>query len=658
MPRMISLSKSGLFLKWAIRLLVVFGLLGFLGLGALNAYFSSDRILSQIKREVGKNFPEWDIRFQSAGLGLSGPLPRLVLEIGRIELRGEKHCRDWNLKADRIQVGFSWKYLLRGIVQIRPIKFEGVFAAIQELEGCEAEKKVALVAGGVLAKASDEKSEAPSLPEAAGPLSEAFSEPLFSSLSLDRAQVVYNGFDIEVKNLITGSYFPGRRIPFKAEVSFFAAENHRARPHLHVDVLWGKDEGRIKADGKWREGVVSFEGEWKKRDFRLQGQFQHLPLFELMHALNGRSERQSPMPYQSAWLSCRMVFEKNEAGNVFHSQLDACGITGELGEVTAGKIVVDHRKTRPSVFYSNFDVELKKVQVEKILKSLRIDMLGGVLADYGTLDAKMKVDRFGRLELIGQVRDVIVSFSNQGVRGRQKVPLIEGKFFYDKERVSGQLLRMTLENGSFEGGMSFNFNKSFSQGALQVNISQIQFDPTIQGLLSDGLIQPMAIFGKLSVENDVLTKWGGVIGTDLIENENYRLQGVKVQSEFQNGRLHLNVRSASGFIKKNSPLFQWLRPVFRKDPARGEKVPWRGLAGELLLRDRATVRWSKGRLIAGEVPLTLESEGEWTKDGVISGWIKGRPSGSGAKAEQWSIEGSAKKPELLPEYKDLKKLAK
>ena len=123
--------------KWIFKLLLLSICVIAVALGAMNAYFSKQRLLVQARTEIARAFPGWTIDFEAAGIGLGGTLPRLALKLKKIHLMGMVQCRNWDVTAEQLQIHFAWKHLLRGMVQIGPVVFENIKADVQSSVNCQ-----------------------------------------------------------------------------------------------------------------------------------------------------------------------------------------------------------------------------------------------------------------------------------------------------------------------------------------------------------------------------------------------------------------------------------------------------------------------------------------------------------------------------------------
>ena len=635
--------------KWIFKLLLLSICVIAVALGAMNAYFSKQRLLVQARTEIARAFPGWTIDFEAAGIGLGGTLPRLALKLKKIHLMGMVQCRNWDVTAEQLQIHFAWKHLLRGMVQIGPVVFENIKADVQSSVNCQPLAPAPLSA--VLPISTRElieaakKSANPKEPVVGGK-EPSLPDPLFSAITLNEGEITYRGLVLRVKKLATSAYFPDQPLSIRADISLQNAESLRIKPELKLDVVLGRKEGSFHSTGNWREGTVDVSGKWSGEEFTLSGQLVNIPLSEAMSYLGKYRSIPVVVPYQSAWLSCRLDINGKRDLSLIKANFEECAITGEMGEAKAKFIGVEYLANDKIKFSSPFTVGLHQVHVEKVLKSMKIGVLGGVLSDYGLLDASMRVTTDGRFEFVGVIHEIIASFSNQGIAGRQRIPRLEGKLYYDGERVSGQLTKMVLENGNFNGDLSFNFSKNLSQGFLQTGISVLQFDPTIQKLLTKGRMKPLALFARAVVENDFLTRWDGWVGTDLIENEQTTLQKLKAQLSYRDSILSMSIGVQAGTLAKNSQLFAWLEPALRAYDAPGATVRWRQLNAEVTLKERTVVFWRKLKVLSDENRVTLHSQGQWNINGGIEGSLM--TEDSKGHALPWSFQGTEKHTVLMP----------
>ncbi|MCB0363036.1 MAG: hypothetical protein KDD35_09950, partial [Bdellovibrionales bacterium] len=269
---------------------------------------------------------------------------------------------------------------------------------------------------------------------------------------------------------------------------------------------------KISISGNYKEGSIYWETlvNWKDLETSFSLDHQQLPLGPLLPFLQNQKIVTEDIQPKYLWLSCKLGFSGKILDlNSTPLWIEPCEIRGDIGRVSAIKWGW-YLFRQPA--FDSFEVDLDEIDLRKLMAVFQRVGPSGILSRFGYLNGHIKVNSPQDISLTGEVRDLEMAFSNRGLRGKQLVPFLKGGLLYKNNRISGILSDMELFGGEFKGQMTFNMDPSFRDGALQVAIDRLQFNESIQKLMTGGELNQLSIYGQGKIEKGDLRVWQGDVG--------------------------------------------------------------------------------------------------------------------------------------------------
>lgn len=633
--------------------------------GATRAYFSSQRLQQELDKVLQK---QNEVFVEVGNLKLvivSDLIPRLGVQAENIKMIWLQDCRIPQVNIDRAVVQFSWLSLATGEVRLQPIAVSHLKMDMDELRDCsEQSQHIPRVAPGKKFSTSrspgaeSEKVEASMVSDS----SLRKEAPLFDSLEIEKMTLKWKEQVLMFSELKTSPYYRGGGIDLTSKVLWeLPGLMDYQNPRFNISAKLEKEKAEIEMDGKWGEGTIQFEGDWHgqlggREVYQASVKMTNIPLSPISEVMNRYDIWKNPLPYKSVWLSCELQVTGDQSVQSGGVTMDDCLVSGELGKLKVPHIQLAFENNDLSRFKINqaFEIDLTQVSLRKILKVFQIDIMGGVLRSFGQLNGRTTIDVDGRTEFAGEIVGAAIGFSRNKKRGQQVVPKVAGRFSLAEGRVSGKLDELNLKDGEFDGGLSFNFDRHFTEGFFQLNVNRLLFSPSIQSLMVGGEFSPLSVFGKLIVEDNKVSRWEGQLGLDKVQREDLSLEKIKMKSTF-NGKsqvLTLKTQAQAGRLSQKSDFYEWLKPIFLGYEF-SDEISFRELKTRFEVKDRSWL-WKKGQLRSEKGEIVISSEGQMSASKNLSGWVN--VDFPDLKLVKWDLGGNLDNPRLVPNAKNMRAL--
>lgn len=446
------------------------------------------------------------------------------------------------------------------------------------------------------------------------------------------------------------------RIIFGSDLTLETEAVHElAWPVIHVGGEVGQ-QVEVVFNGRWQEGIVNLIAKLDRSSpekLSLKGQIKHLPLanfLKIYEQVNGQKVGSYP---RSMWLTCELGLDSKvtELKDAVLSLRD-CLVEGDAGTWESSNLNYDLNQ---GVFREPFEIRVSHLPLKTLLGILQMDVLDGVLNQYGRLSGNVVVDAPGKMAFEGFLDDVEIYFSNQGIQAHQG--LKKARIQVDKHdgRISGLLSEVEMRKGSFKGSISLNFDKRFQDGYVQLQVSELLLDPSVQELLVKEKLGRIETYGKFKIANGRFDVFKGDLGVDSLENQNLKIKTFKSSISYMGQTVTAHLSAKLLAINPNSESYNLIRPLFLDKKFADSWVELADI-GVNLSGYRQYLEWKRGRAQAPAERALFSSEGIWQEGAGLAGWISvDFPS---LKLLRWDVSGEVLNPRLLPSSQWLKELVK
>lgn len=648
----------GKWVKWFLIILLFMIVLSLLLQGAINAYISQPQITEKIQKELDVSIPGWHSRLSKVKLESTGLFLNPSLKIFDLGLKHSSNCKEIAVSASNLSLVFSWRELLQGLPQISHISLPKVEVDIIADETCKTASNKFIKSSS--RSVSSEKKEESKSEDAEKGSSLLANKALFQSLSIGEATLQYQEKKVVIKDLSTSSFYLDKKLDVSADVHLQPSENSMLSNMKLVTVAeYINGVVKFQMQGKLYEGGVSLKGEWGiDRKGRFELQLTHVPLLALSQELNQQKLWTNQLEERSAWVNCQLQLdvlldEKKEISG----KTKNCHLEGELGVIKFSDM--SFSKTEEQAIQWGYPIQavLEKVRVGKFLRGFEVDVLGGVLHDYGLLSGEVKFESSERGELESGFEDVIIAFSSDGQRGRQRISKLQSHVVYEKGLIRGVISESLIENGKISGEINFAIDAELESGIVNFDFAELVFDPSIQKLLVDGKLESTSARGEIEIKKHELHRFSGKFLVQGMQNEEFAMKQVQLDASYKDTELDLDIKVQEGSVAVDSAFYKSMSPIFLLKQGSSEELAWRNLRTKLNVKNRIDIFWKRADVILPSGPLFLTSKGEiTTSERQIKATVEVKyPQ---LKKLSWDVRGPIKQFVVSPNYKSLKRLGK
>lgn len=423
---------------------------------------------------------------------------------------------------------------------------------------------------------------------------------------------------------------------------------------FEVQITFAEQTTQLNLEGNYKEGKINWvaDYDWSNHRVQLDLQQDQVPLNPIIRMLKDQRIITNDLQPKFVWLSCRVKYDGLvSALSSQPLQLEPCSIQGDLGE-----LVMKSWRWFPwrEPIFDPFVVELKELDLHKLVQIVNRTGLSGILSRFGLLSGNLHIENPNHMVFKGELRNIEMAFSNRGERGKQLVPRLVGELTLNEDRVLGNFPEVELEQGEFKGQITFNLDREFRSGVLQLAIDRLGFHPSIQKLMVGGTISPISIYGQGKVENGEISSWRGEFGIREMRNERWTLEEVKLTTDLAGGKFVSNTKAKRVELPAASEYYRLARPMFLDEKGLDTSLIFDRFSGKLQI-GRGEGRWDK--LSASVLNrVVVSSSGKWSTDQKVEGaMFVDFPV---LKLLRWDITGSWDRIQLQPSAKMLKDLAR
>lgn len=661
--------------------------------GAVRVFFSQDQVEQWVRSAVYKSQIPYDVRFRKGELILAeGGWPDLALRLNQVSIQALEACNDDSLyEVDTVDVPVRiFELLTEGRLTFGQVSFAGAKVVMDALP-CNS------------ASQNSVKNKAPSVVESKQGIEEVIGSPLlprpgvkhadllrktveriFAFLSNDGERALHQlnhwVAALFIKEISIEREVPGegrfRVVTLQDSHLQWDAENASLELNTELmiepEVVLKQSLSPLRLDIKVDERQLSGVGEMNLQEGEISAGFnirrgqneelklsaqlsmQHFPadrLFEMVYRAGWNSSLIHP---ELTWLTCTAEL------NAVISQLpdtplliQDCQLLGDIGRIETSPIAFDLWRQQ---LLQPFELKIQRLNLKEFIHSVDRKGPSGIMSRYGWLQGTLKVESAHQAQFVGELREAEFNFSRGGIRAVQAVDSISTEFSLADERVSGRIQKMELQGGEFSGVVSFNFDREFRQGLLQVDIDRLAFSPSVQRLMVRGQMRPMEIYGKGRVNAFALTDWKGTLGTKGFKGQLFDAADVKIKTELSDGMLTVTAQLLDLQLPKTSWLTSYLEPLLL-DQVDISHNAFKASEGWLRLSlQPGSVHWDRVRLLSPQNKVSLASRGIYRSESGMDGWID--VDLHNKKLLRWDVAGQPSHLMLYPSIKMLQRLAR
>lgn len=386
---------------------------------------------------------------------------------------------------------------------------------------------------------------------------------------------------------------------------------------LAFHIFLAPELSQVEVSGNYKEGLLRWKAEvdWHSLKTQISLDQRQIPLNPVLNIFKDRRLISQDIQPKYLWLNCHLAYSGEILDlKIKPLQLESCFMRGDMGSVN---VLEGSWYPWRTPMFDPLRIDLKDFDLQKTLETLQRTGPSGIFSRFGLLDGQLIYESSQEVKFSGEIRDLELSFSNRGVRGKQPVKSLKGELILKKERISGNLFDMKLEGGDFKGQLRFDVDRGFRSGTIQVAVDRLEFNKSIQNLMVGGEISRLSAFGQGRVENGDVSFWRGDVAIAEIKGSGWSLQDIKMKTDFVNNSFSSLVRAKKINFPADEQFYQAFRPLFLDELNFDEGVGLSDVSGKIQL-SRNSGSWEKVRAGApGKI--MLSSNGKWDESRILAG---------------------------------------
>jgi hypothetical protein len=352
------------------------------------------------------------------------------------------------------------------------------------------------------------------------------------------------------------------------------------------------------------------------------------------------------------WLNCAAKIQGRFQGLFTTSpfRIENCVIDGGGTHVE-----VDQATRKPDGHWDPFAVRLTRLDLNRLVETLGAKGPDGVADDFGRLTGLLELRDEMNAKFTGAIEEVLIRFSNHEMQSQQKVNRMETEFQLANNRFTGNLQKVSLENGRFDGDVKFDFDRHFRNGRADLEIHSLALDPQVQKVMVGGRLGDLSGRADAVVTAGILSDLSSDIRLTDMEGSETRMAYADVHTVFKAPEnFHIQIRTPAFDLRKDSPLFKAIGPVFFAHTFPEEWVPIENAQVSAIVPSDGDLHWEKalGQIDHGHIQIV--STGQLARDRSVHGSISvDYPK---VKRLEWLISGTFENPVLKENSKALESL--
>ncbi len=416
-----------------------------------------------------------------------------------------------------------------------------------------------------------------------------------------------------------------------------------ARPtQAEVDITAALSEGNMRLKGLFApraDGALEFAGHATANDVPLS---TLVPLFTKAGVVQGKFHP------RFLWLDCEALIQGRFQGLMTDNPLELrnCEINGQSGRLT-----LEQAKRHPSGKWDPFAIKIARVNLEKLMETFAWQGPSGVMSRFGELTGRLSVENADVAEFDGVIENAQLFFINHNMQALQNLPKMKTKLALEKGRLRGSLDDIDVEDGEFKGKLEIAMERHASHGKVKLVIDSLRLNPEVQRVMVGGNWASIKGRAEGELEKGRLASMDGQLAVTGLQGSEYRFEQAQIQTQLADSRFQLKIRSERVDLRRDSSLFQALRPVFfghefAQDWIRVEQP-------QILAHfpEEGGFSWDHATGVLEDGRIQVTSEGHFSRARDIVGWVG--VDYPAIKKLKWLIGGTLDEPVLKDQSKAL-----
>jgi len=645
---------------------------------SLRLFFSPQRIKQWADRLLAEQGASAGLKFKGVRLELSREsLPQFALELTDVEASPAEDCHsEPSIVIEKLRLPLNFTALLGGRLILGAVSAEGVSIDIDGLKAHCPEKKPEKKPEKQAEGRSSSKQLAPSLPNAvevpAGghavavrswwspkqltDLQERISEFDFKHVEIafeDKTKKVY------LNSLLIRPEAATNSVHMVADVEIPASLTYNEQlPPLRVDAVAKGDHADLTIKAGLSEGALLAKASLRpaendQLEIDLFAQVQDVPLSTLAPLITKSGIVKGEFKPRFMWMGCQASIRGYFQGLFSNSPLtlENCQVVGNGSLIQLPKAV-----RRVDGSWEPFKIEMKNVDLGRLLETFNWRGLESVFSDYGSLNGSGEFTSANSAHFQGSLVDSQIRFSNHGVHALQKINQLSFQYVLQGHQSVLTSDEIKIEGGDFSGKFEVVEDRQSRLATIHGQIDQLKLSPSVEGLYINGTVGAISGLGTASLEDGKIRSFNGHLKLLQLDGRDFRMAELLAHSEYlaNADEFILNLHAPAFQIKADSPFFLATRPLFFEHQFNSSWVNVHDFNLRAQFIKEGGIRWTNMAATLENGRVRLSSTGALTRERILGGWVGlDFPS---IKKLRWSLSGTLDKPFLRDDSKALVEL--
>ncbi|WP_415063802.1 hypothetical protein [Bdellovibrio sp.] len=619
---------------------------------------SPARVTAQLTKAASHIHKDVKVKFASAQVSLSnGILPRFAVVISQVEMESSQTC--WAspvLEVDELRLPLSLWSILRGGAPVKTIEADNVKILFrEEFKNCDHPDVVKQTT-------TDSATPPPLVTLSPSEQSQKYRNDV-QGLSIQKLQISalkYPQYSSELLN------FAAKVKSFEPKVIEITAKSHLMRDeqvgdylsHANLYIQYKESpEATIQSHffGNWREGHYSIIANYTLAEqlLAVETDLKHIPLSQILTVLQKYNLASKELNGRQVWMSskARLVAPVDQL-RTSPLEVRDLRLEGDLGEMKVDRIDI---KSIEPLQYAPIVVDVKKLDVAKLLVLLNRPKRTGVLGELGVFSGRAEIVSDRKIKMTGEHAGLEFVFSNKGQQELQVIENMVGDITLEENIWNFQIHRVEPRGGVFIGNVKMKADKDFREVEAKTRVDEVSLALPVQKLMTNG-----GDLGLISFDLDMRLKEGqmsylkGLTRIEGMKVEGLEFSKTKATMDWSQGDVILNTQVKSLKVGPESPGAEVLRKVTMPSWWNSGTLSMSSLTGEFRSKSLQLLSWKN---VQGQIGKSgrLVTEGSWNQVGSLRGAVLIR---EGKTHKKWVIEGSRENPTFEEETSANKQMRK
>jgi hypothetical protein len=418
---------------------------------------------------------------------------------------------------------------------------------------------------------------------------------------------------------------------------------------LSFDILISNKELIFGSKGKFQEGSLEIHGElnFNSEDYFLEIKTSSFPIAEVLKSFEDPDSELSKMRTRFIWLDC-IAKAQGKVSEITKLQInsDMCVVKSHTGQLKAKLIKIEPFSEK---IVKQFEVNINKFSSSDLFQFFLVPVNNDLISNWGLLTGELKFDN--KFHFQGKLNNLELVFKNDNQKRLQLINDIELNLFLDRNKFFGEIVNMKIQEGLFNGSISFNFKRLLMDGLILLKIKSLHFNRYVTQLLGELEHSPLEIYARLSLKEGKINEFQGIVGALKLEGHGIQIQKLKLDSKLSPGFWDFRARADKIKFLATSKFAQLTNKLFLvKDP--NESLELDNIKGNFQYYNQE-MSWSN--IYAYYLPSNsvCSSEGKYSNN-KVKGWVN--VSNNYEKWNTWEIISQDDEVLFVPTFDLLKKI--